>query len=627
MKPARLRLLALGLALLANAAAASFHTYLIELLYSNADGTVQYIVLRESQGLAGARLLGGHALTSTHLGATKTFTFPTDLPGNNTASRRVLIATQGFADLQLIRPDYIVPDGFLATDAASVNYAGVDQVTYTSLPTDGVNGIARTGAILSNLATNFAGATVVVPALPVTSVEYYHAGLDHYFISDLQPDIDALDSGRIAGWVRTGLSFKVFASQASGGPGVNPVCRFYIPPAHGDSHFFSASPAECAVILQRSATDPNYSGYVRETPNAFYIGLPDTVTGACASGSIPVYRLWNQRADSNHRYSSDPAVKALMITKSYVPEGYGPNATIMCAPAPGTATIRFLLGAATNGALVSDATSIPAANYQGYGTTADTVNVGARGGAGELIAFSPKRAVALQPVTWSTSAGNQTVPVSFINELDTPVTLWVVAAPFTTTQQTALTLWTTAQQIFWDERLGVRAPLEVVDATANPKAPSWNAFTCGAGNANVGALQADIGMRPGRINVYLVNLVDGSTSRGNACDVGSSFVAIAAGSGAELLAHELGHDFALEHIDDLVGSFDPTNVMHSASNVRAYFTEGQTFRAHLRGNSAVNAVYAARPGLVTRACDRDTLTLTCPAIAKRIWPDGLFPAN
>jgi len=43
----------------------------------------------------------------------------------------------------------------------------------------------------------------------------------------------------------------------------------------------------------------------------------------------------------------------------------------------------------------------------------------------------------------------------------------------------------------------------------------------------------------GRINVYVVNLVDGSTARGNACATGGGFVAIAAGSGAELLAHEL----------------------------------------------------------------------------------------
>jgi hypothetical protein len=41
----------------------------------------------------------------------------------------------------------------------------------------------------------------------------------------------------------------------------------------------------------------------------------------------------------------------------------------------------------------------------------------------------------------------------------------------------------------------------------------------------------------------------------------------------------------------------------------------------------VNAVYNARTGLPTRACDRDTLTLQCPAIRKRVWADGMLPAN
>ena len=169
--------------------------------------------------------------------------------------------------------------------------------------------------------------------------------------------------------------------------------------------------------------------------------------------------------------------------------------------------------------------------------------------------------------------------------------------------------------------------LEIVDATVNPAASAWSAFTCGAGNANVAALQAAIGARPGRINVYLVSLVDGSTSRGNACIVGGGFVAIASGAGSELLAHELGHDLALEHVDDLAADFDATNIMHSASNVRRFLTEGQLFRAHLRSNSAVNLVYGARPGLAMRNCDRDTLTLDCPPIAKRLWADGAFPAN
>jgi hypothetical protein len=44
-----------------------------------------------------------------------------------------------------------------------------------------------------------------------------------------------------------------------------------------------------------------------------------------------VYRLWNQRVDSNHRYTTDPAIKAQMIAKGYVAEGYGPDAIMMCA--------------------------------------------------------------------------------------------------------------------------------------------------------------------------------------------------------------------------------------------------------------------------------------------------------
>jgi hypothetical protein len=604
---------------------ASFHTFRIESVYSNADGTVQYVVLRESQNLNNQRFLSTHNLTVTHNGTPKTFTFQTDLPGFVTANRRVLIATQGFADLALITPDYVMPNHFLATEAATLDYAGVDSISYPALPTGGTQALDHGSAAVPAIATNFAGASVALGPLPVTSFEYYNAGLDHYFISDLQPDIDALDSGRIPGWTRTGQSFRVFATA---GAGINPVCRFYIPPAHGNSHFFTASPSECATIAAKIGTDPNYSGYVFESPNAFYIGLPNTSSGACPSATAPVYRLWNQRADSNHRYTTDPAIKAQMITHGYVPEGYGPDATIMCAPAPGRSSLRFLQGSsATNGALVSDAIAIPNANYQGYQAAGANVDVGPRNGAGEVIAFSEKRAVALLPVTWSSATGNQIVDVPLLAQLNTPITIWVVAGPFVTTQQTALTLWSTAQQMYWAERMGTALPLEVVDATTNPKAGTWNAFTCGTANASVNAIQADIGVRAGRINVYLVNLVDGSTSRGNACSIGGPFVAIAAGSTADLLAHELGHDYALEHIDDLPLAFDVTNVMHPASSTRAFVTEGQSFRAHTLPASAINAVYALRPGQVTRTCDRDTLTLTCPAIARRLWADGSFGPN
>ncbi|MEO9135044.1 MAG: hypothetical protein ABI316_00375 [Casimicrobiaceae bacterium] len=160
-----------------------------------------------------------------------------------------------------------------------------------------------------------------------TVVEYYNAALDHYFITPLADEIDALDSGRISGWTRTGL---VFDGSSAPGAGLNPVCRFYIPPAHGDSHFLSASTTECAVVLAKIPTDSNFSGYIEETPAAFYIALPDTSTGACPAGTAPVYRLWNHRADSNHRYTADATTRDAMIARGYVPEGYGLLGVAMC---------------------------------------------------------------------------------------------------------------------------------------------------------------------------------------------------------------------------------------------------------------------------------------------------------
>ena len=324
--------LALALAALVAQGAPTFQ---IEEIYSNADGAVQYVVLHETSGLDGQQGFAGGTLMVTHAGVTKTFTFPANLPGSSTANHRVLVASQGLAALGFIVPDYVFPDQFLATDGATLSLFGVDQVVHGVLPTDGVNGIDRNGAPAPNVATNFAGASASIPPVPVTVIEYFDAARSHYFISSLQPDIDALDTHRIPGWTRTGQSFQAYATFDSGGPDAQPVCRFYIPPQNGDSHFLSASVAECLAILQLMQTNPLYAGYVYETPQAFFIGLPDTATGACPIATVPVYRLWNQRADSNHRYTIDLATKLALIALGYAPEGYGPDAVAMCAPAQG----------------------------------------------------------------------------------------------------------------------------------------------------------------------------------------------------------------------------------------------------------------------------------------------------
>jgi hypothetical protein len=180
------------------------------------------------------------------------------------------------------------------------------------------------GSWLRSAAFAFASAlTLNAIAATVEVVEYYNASQDHYFISSLAADITALDSGQFKGWVRTGRTFGAYPQATAG---ASPVCRFYIPPAKGDSHFYSASPTECA---QTSSMFPTF---VEESAAVMYIDLPDTTTGACPAGDTPVYRVWDNRADTNHRYTTDSTVRAHMVAQGWVAEGYGPDQVIMCAP-------------------------------------------------------------------------------------------------------------------------------------------------------------------------------------------------------------------------------------------------------------------------------------------------------
>jgi len=155
-----LRACLMTISLFATAAAfASFHLFRIEQIYSNADGTVQFVVMHEATSSNGENQWSGQTLTSTDGYIPRSFTFPSNLPSSSTAGRRVLIATQGFAALGLVTPNFVIPNGFLPTANGTINYAGVDQMTYASLPTDAGKALDRNGATLQNLATNFAGET------------------------------------------------------------------------------------------------------------------------------------------------------------------------------------------------------------------------------------------------------------------------------------------------------------------------------------------------------------------------------------------------------------------------------------------------------------------------------------
>lgn len=346
-------------ALPATSAADSFPSFRIRQLASSQDGYYQIIELEEVGGKDGQDQFAGLALKVTNrFGITKTFVFPSNLPNAVTANKHVTIGPQGLGGYDPPRMDFILPKQFLPTDGGTIDFAGIDHWSFDAIPTDG-GVLLRSGEVGPATVQNFAGQVadccgpVYVfadrlerPGIEFTWIsvaEFYNVSLDHYFVSGSQPDIDALNSGRIPGWQAShGPDGNYFpASSTPTGYGLPepdgkfpvqsvPVCRYFIPPG---SHFFSASADECDTV------ELQHPPFVLETRAAFYIVLPDFATGACPQDIgygpifvtfIPVYRLWNHREDTNHRYTTSLAVRAEMIAKGWVPEGYGPMGVAMC---------------------------------------------------------------------------------------------------------------------------------------------------------------------------------------------------------------------------------------------------------------------------------------------------------
>jgi serralysin len=133
----------------------AFHLWKINEVFSSADGTLQYIELRNDSN--GENFVSGHSISVTEGATTHSLTFDHNLASSTTASKKFLIATQAFATASGITPDFIIDPNFLFLDGGTINFENLDSFTYSSLPTDGESALYDTGA--TNLATpmNFAG--------------------------------------------------------------------------------------------------------------------------------------------------------------------------------------------------------------------------------------------------------------------------------------------------------------------------------------------------------------------------------------------------------------------------------------------------------------------------------------
>jgi len=219
------------------------------------------------------------------------------------------------------RPATLVDANRVQVSLVQGDYAAPGEVRMTAQNVAGFCAVADT----TSLPVRAAGATW--PAT-IDVVEFYHAGLDHYFISANPDEIAKLDNGTFKGWSRTGRTFKVFPSDSTAlASGVaHAVCRYYGNPSAGlDSHFYTGARDECDDVRRKFP-----DAWVFESSDVFQAVFPDRVTGECPDQTVPVYRLFNQRSDVNHRYTTDTVVRTQMIAKGYVPEGYGSHGVALC---------------------------------------------------------------------------------------------------------------------------------------------------------------------------------------------------------------------------------------------------------------------------------------------------------
>ncbi len=160
----------LGVLLLASPGAfGDAHTWDINELFSSADGTIQFVELREAENDSNEQQVNGQLLRSLTF-TTHTITLLTPMPGS-TANKFLLGGTAAFAALPGAPPlNFTIPDGFLRRTASDIIRYGppYDTVTYAAgaLPLDGVTAWRDGGTTGPNTPTNFAGTVGFVDASP-----------------------------------------------------------------------------------------------------------------------------------------------------------------------------------------------------------------------------------------------------------------------------------------------------------------------------------------------------------------------------------------------------------------------------------------------------------------------------
>jgi hypothetical protein len=143
---------------------AGAHTWDVNEVFMNADGTIWFIELREANGTPNEVNTAGRPVRSVNTGNVVNICCNVTAP---TTNKHFLLASPAFAALPgAPTPNQIVNvNGFFLTGGDTVQYQPYDSWAIGGVPTDGINSLNRTGIpFRANTPTNYAGVTGTVDA-------------------------------------------------------------------------------------------------------------------------------------------------------------------------------------------------------------------------------------------------------------------------------------------------------------------------------------------------------------------------------------------------------------------------------------------------------------------------------
>ena len=171
----------------------TFHFWDINEIFSNSDGTNQFIELTTSSN--GQEFLSGHTISADSDGDLKTYTWTSDSP-SPTANAKILLATSSMAAVPgFPTPDFIISDNFFVPTAETLifNFGESSDIVILNggIPIGGITSVDDSGAEQTATPTNFAGETAKPPfgTLHCNCVVFRLDNVQDFFISDVQVEV------------------------------------------------------------------------------------------------------------------------------------------------------------------------------------------------------------------------------------------------------------------------------------------------------------------------------------------------------------------------------------------------------------------------------------------------------